>query len=141
MVSWPEIAAKRSNPSMPREQDAKQRERRDRAIVRMYRDGIKLAVIASDCNLSERGVTRIVRNNGIKGRPNLRDKLGLKCWSLRESGLSQKAIAAKLGLTSEWSVKQLIRRTRRGLEAEIAGLEAENAKLRRLVAQKARRGA
>jgi hypothetical protein len=47
--------------------------------------------------------------------------------ALRESGLSQKAIAAKLGLASEWSVKQLIRRTRRGLAAEIAELEAENA--------------
>jgi hypothetical protein len=70
---------------------------------------------------------------GIKARPNLKDRLGLKCWALRESGLSYKAIAAKLGLASEWSVKQLIRRTRRGLEAEIAEPEAENAKLRRLV--------
>ena len=104
----------------------------------MYRDGVKLAAIASEWNLSARGVTRIVRDNGIKARPNLRDKLGLKCWALRESGLSQKAIAAKLGLVSEWSVKQLIRRTRRGLEAEIAGLEAENAKLRRLVGAKER---
>ena len=121
---------------MPREQDPKKRERRDRAVVRMYRDGIRLAVIASEWNLSARGVARIVRDNGIKARPNLRDKLGLKCWALRESGLSQKAIAAKLGLASDWSVKQLIRRTRRGLEAEIAGLEAENAKLRRLVGAK-----
>ena len=99
---------------MPQEQDPKKRERRDRAIVRMYRDGIRLTVIASEWNLSERGVTRIVRNNGIKARPNLRDKLGPKCCELRESGLRQKAIAAKLGLASEWSVKQLIRRTRRG---------------------------
>ena len=72
-------------------------------------------------------------DNGIKARPNLNDKLGLKCWALRESRLSPKAIAAKLGLVSEWSVKQLISRNRRGLEAEIAGLEAEDAKLRRLV--------
>jgi hypothetical protein len=104
----------------------------------MYRDGTKLSIIASEWNLSERGVTRIVRNKGIKARPNLRDRLGLKCWALRESGLSYQAIAAKLGLTSEWSVKQLIRRTRRGLEAEIAELEAENAKLRRQVGAKER---
>jgi DNA-directed RNA polymerase specialized sigma24 family protein len=57
---------------------------------------------------------------------------------LCESGLTYKAIAAKLGLSSESSVKQLIRRTRRGLEAEIAGLEAESAKLRRLVGAKER---
>jgi AraC-like DNA-binding protein len=67
----------------------------------MYRDGIKLAVIASEWNLSARGVTRIVRDNGIKARLNLKDKLGLKCWALRESGLSPKAIAAKLGLASQ----------------------------------------
>ena len=118
---------------MPHEQDPKKRERRNRAIVRMYRDGIKLAVIASEWNLSARGVARIVRDNGIKARPNLRDRLGLRCWTMHESGLSYKAIAAKLGLVSESSVKQLIRRTRRGLEAEIAAVEAENAKLRRLV--------
>ena len=123
---------------MPQEQDPKKRLRRDKAIVRMYRDGVALAVIASEWNLSERGVTRIVRDNGIKARPNLKDKLGLKCWALRETGLSQKAIAEKLGLASEWSVKQLIRRTRRGLEAEIAELLAENAKLRKLVGAKER---
>ena len=123
---------------MPQEQDPKKRERRDRAVLRMYRDGIKLSIIAGKWNLSERGVARIIRDKGIKARPNLRDRFGLKCWALRESGLSQKAIAAKLGLASEWSVKQLIRRTRRGLEAEIAELEAENAKLRRLVGAKER---
>ena len=123
---------------MPREQDLKKRKRRDRAIVRMYRDGVELSVIASEWNLSARGVTRIVRDKGIKARPNLRDRFGLKCWALRESGLNYKAIAAKRGLASEWSVKQLIRRTRRGLEAEIAELEAENAKLRRLVGAKER---
>ena len=104
----------------------------------MYRDGINLSVIASQWKLSERGVTRIVRDNGIKARPNLKDKLGLKCWALRESGLSQKAIAEKFGLASDWSVKQLIRRTRRGLEAEIAELEAENAKLRELLGARER---
>jgi hypothetical protein len=46
----------------------------------MYRDGIRLAVIANEWKLSERGVTRIVRDKGIKAWPNLRDKLGLKCW-------------------------------------------------------------
>jgi transposase len=124
---------------MPQEKDPKKRLLRDKAIVRMYRDGISLAIIASEWNLSERGVTRIVRDNGVKARPNLKDKLGLKCWKLRESGLSQKAIAEKLGLVSEWSVKQLIRRTRRGLEAEIAALEAENAKLRKLVGARKQR--
>jgi transposase len=123
---------------MPHEQDPKKRERRDRTIVRMYRDGIKLAVIASEWNLSARGVARIVRDNGIKARPNLRDRHGLKCWAMHETGPSYKAIAAKLGHVSEWSVKQLIRRTRRGPEAEIAALEAENAKLRRLVGAKER---
>jgi transposase len=123
---------------MPQEKDPKKRERRDKAIVRMYRDGIELAIIASEWNLSERGVTRIVRDKGIEARPNLKDRFGLKCWALRESGLSYKTIAAKLGLASEWSVKQLIRRTRRGLEAEIAELEAENVKLRRLLRAKER---
>ena len=123
---------------MPQEKDPKKRERRDKAIVRMYRDGIELAFIASKWNLSERGVTRIVRDRGIKTRPNLKDRFGLKCWELRESGMSYKTIAAKLGLTSEWSVKQLIRRTRRGLEAEIAALEADNLKLRRLLRAKER---
>jgi DNA-binding NarL/FixJ family response regulator len=47
---------------MPQEKDPKKRERRDRAIVRMYRDGIKLSIIASEWNLSERGVTRVVRD-------------------------------------------------------------------------------
>ena len=121
---------------MPQERDPKKRERRDKAIVRMYHDGIELAIIASKWSLSERGVTRIVRDKGIKRRPNLKDRFGLKCWSLRESGMSYKTIAAKLGLASEWSVKQLIRRTRRGLEAEIAELEAQNAKLRRLLGAK-----
>jgi hypothetical protein len=37
----------------------------------------------------------IIRDKGIEVRPNLRDRLGLKCWAMRESGLSQKAIAAK----------------------------------------------
>src|SRR5262249_455927 len=86
----------------------------------------------------ERGVTRIVGENGIKARPNLKDKLALKCWALREARRSRKAIAANLGLVSEWSVRQLICRNRRGLEAEIAGLEAEDAKLRRLVGAKER---
>jgi hypothetical protein len=31
---------------MPQERDPKKRERRDRAIVRMYSDGIKLSIIA-----------------------------------------------------------------------------------------------
>ena len=102
----------------------------------MRRIEVRLAVIASEWNLTKRGVTRIVRDKGIKARPNLKDRFGLKCWALRESGLSYKTIATKLGLASEWSVKQLIRRTRRGLEAEIAELEAENAKLRRLLGAK-----
>jgi hypothetical protein len=87
---------------MPREKDPKKRERRDRAIVRMYRDGIRLAVIGSEWNLSARGVARIVRDNGIKARPNLRDRFGLKCWAMHESGLSYKAIAAKcIGIERE----------------------------------------
>ena len=77
-------------------------------------------------------------DNGIKAQPHLKDKLGLKCWALRESRLSLKAIAVKLGHVSEFSVKQLICRNRQGLEAEIAGLEAEDAKLRRLAGAKER---
>jgi hypothetical protein len=59
MIRWRgNFRVVRANLRMPHEQDPKKRERRDRAIVRMYRDGIKLAVIASEWNLSARGVAR-----------------------------------------------------------------------------------
>ena len=83
-------------------------------------------------------MARIIRDKGIKARPNFEGQAWLEMLALRESGLSQKAIAAKLGLASEWSVKQLIVALRRGLDAEITELEAENAKLRPLVGAKAR---
>ena len=83
-------------------------------VQRLYREGLSQAAIGAEMGVPQTTISRFMRANGMRTRPNGPKPNVLRIGDLRrmaEDSLSQRAIAARLGI-SQSSVCEAMKRYR-----------------------------